>query len=304
MRRFALVSIVLFGLSGLVAAKELQSDVTSRWLGAWVVVSLDTYSDCAGMYTNNRVNGLLVKSTGAQRFGAGELARVDKVDLKRSRLDVLLSLVEPVLVSYEDGPFQLFREASCRVELEVEIPRVEVKDKDAQAIEARLLELLERHANEAAARGSDRYNRRERDAYPADYARTERRHAAWRAEQDNAAVQAHLDTAVDETSRAMQRVQDHPLYLTGFGDGVETARHARLDTCAALLAIDLAAIRAGAAKARPGVEAELADGFGDGQLVALGVELVRRLPSCFVDVPPVETESGGDRDSAQAGHRN
>jgi len=298
MRRLALALSVLIGLSAPIAAKELQSDVTSRWLGAWVVVSLDTYSDCAGTYTNNRVNGPLVRSGGGWKFAAGELARVDKVDLKRSRLDVLLSLVEPVLAPYEDGPFRLYREASCRVELEVELPRSEVKGKDAPAIESRLLELLDRHANEASARASDRYNRRERDPYPTDYARTVRRHAVWRAEQDNAVVQARIDAAVEETAHAVQRVQDDPAYLTGFGDGVEAARHARLDNCAAMLAIDLAAIRATAAQARPGVESELAHGFGDGQLVAFGVELVRRLPECLVSVPS-DDESDRRCDTAQ-----
>jgi len=292
MRRIALALVALFVLPASVAAKELQSDVQSRWLGAWAIVSLDTYSDCSGMYTNNRVNGLLVRSAGAWKFGAGELARVDKVDLKRSRLDVLLSLVEPVLAPYQDGPFTLYREASCRVELEVELPRSEVKGKHGQAIDARLSQLLERHPNEAAARATGPYNGRERDPYPDDYARTVRRHAAWRAEQDNAFVQARIDTAVEETSHAVQRVQDHPAYLAGFGEGVEAARHARLDSCAAMLAIDLAAIRASAAEAKPGVESELADGYGDGQLVVFGVELVRRLPSCFVPVPPEDDGTG------------
>jgi len=297
MGRIALALVVLLVLPASVAAKELQSDVQSRWLGAWAVVELDTYSDCSGMYTNNRVNGMLVRSGGASKFEAGELVRVDKVDLKRSRLDVLLSLVEPVLVPYQDGPFTLYREAACRVELEVELPRSDVKGKQGQAIDARLLELLERHPNEAAARGSDRYNGRERDPYPEDYVRTVRRHAVWRAEQDNADVQARIDSAVEETSHAVQRVQGHPAYLAGFGEGVEAARHARLDSCAAMLALDLAAIRAGAAQAKPGVEAELANGFGDGQLVAFGVELVRRLPACFVPVPP--EDEGTSRSAAR-----
>jgi len=285
MRRIALVLVMLALWPRSVAAKELQTGIQSRWLGAWAVVRLDTYSDCSGMYTNNRVNGVLVRSTGASKFDTGELVRVDKVDLKRSRLDVLLSLVEPVLVAYQDGPFTLYREASCRVELEVELPRVEVKDKQAQAIDARLLELLERHPNEAGARASRLYNDRQRESYPEDYARTVHRHAVWRAEQDNALVQARIDIAVEESSHAVQRVKESSAYLAGFGEGVEAARKTRLDSCASMLALDLAAIRAGAAAAKPGVEAEIRDGFGDGQLVAFGVELVRRLPSCFVPVP-------------------
>lgn len=285
MRGTALALVLLALCPGNVAAKELQTEIQSRWLGAWALARLDTYSDCAGMYTNNRVNGLLVRSGGGTKFEAGELVRVDKVDLKRSRLDVLVSLVEPVLVAYQDGPFTLYREASCRVELEVELPRADVKDKQAPAIDTRLLELLERHPDEAGARDSRLYNGREREPYPENYARTVHRHAVWRAEQDNAAVQARIDTAVEESSHAVQRVKESPAYLTGFGEGVEVARKARLDSCASMLALDLAAIRARAAEAKPGADAELADGYGDGQLVAFGVELVRRLPSCFVPVP-------------------
>ena len=291
MRRIAIALVVLglWPVTG--SARELQTDIQSRWLGAWAVVRLDTYSDCSGMYTNNRVNGLLVRSSGASKFDTGELVRVDKIDLKRSRLDVLLSLVEPMLVAYQDGPFTLYREATCRVELEVELPRSDVKDKQAQSIDARLLELLERHPNEASARASRLCNDREREPYPEDYARTVHRHAVWRAEQDNAVVQARIDVAVEESSHAVQRVTESPAYLAGFGEGVEAARKARLDSCASMLALDLAGIRARAAEAKPGVDAENQDGFGAGQLEAFGVELVRRLPACFVPVPQDEEDA-------------
>ena len=43
-------------------------------------------------------------------FAQGELAKVDKINLKRARIDLYLSLGEPVLASHMDGPFELYDE--------------------------------------------------------------------------------------------------------------------------------------------------------------------------------------------------
>src|SRR5574341_1026729 len=79
-------------------AGGLADSLESRWRGAWVLTSVDTYSDCAGTHTNNRVNGALVQSKGKLRFLPGELAQVQKIDLKRSRVDLLLNLPQPLLL--------------------------------------------------------------------------------------------------------------------------------------------------------------------------------------------------------------
>jgi hypothetical protein len=220
MRFKLIVSVLLFALPALSLASGLERDIKSRWLGAWVVTTVETYSDCSGNYTNNRVNGTLVKSRGSQRFFSGELAKVEKINAKRSRIDVHLTLAEPLLVSYQEGPFTLYREAYCRVELEVVVPREVVRGKNTQHIDESLLLALERYATEDTAMSSARWNGREREPYPQDYDRTLAELELWRAEQTNAAVRAQLDRAREETSRLADRVSSDPDYLAGFGSAI------------------------------------------------------------------------------------
>src|SRR5262245_46020405 len=115
--------VVLAASFSAASAGDLQRELAGRWRGSWVIVEVGVRSDCGGMYTNNRLNGRRVSGSGAFTFEAGELAQIDKVDLHRARLDVLLTLAEPTRVSWQDGPFTLYRQASCRVELQAELPR-------------------------------------------------------------------------------------------------------------------------------------------------------------------------------------
>jgi hypothetical protein len=288
MKRYLPVLAVALALAPSSSAGELQNELKSRWLGAWVIVTTESYSDCSGNYTNNRINVNLVKSSGQVRFQAGELAKLDRVDLKRSRLDLLMTLYEPALIPYVDGPFTLYREAECRIELEVEVPRELVKGKSVEAVEERLFRVVERYATEEEARASDSYNGREIDSYPDDYETTLARHAVWKAEQVNASVQAQIDHALEEAARLADRMDEDPVYLRGFSEGVQLARAIDLDSCPVLLAVDLGQIRRQAARAKAdetGVEAELVRGFEDGKVLVYGLEMLRNLPACFVPVP-------------------
>ena len=87
-------SIVLLALTTQSFASGLEKQLTGQWLGAWVVTTTGVYSDCANLFTNNRVNDRLVKSNGAFRLQTGELAKVQKVNLVRSRLDVPLRPID------------------------------------------------------------------------------------------------------------------------------------------------------------------------------------------------------------------
>jgi hypothetical protein len=298
MKRFAL-SLLAFAVlaSGAAEAGQLQKALKGDWLGAWVVTRTEASSDCGGAYTDNRVNGTLVKSSGAWRFQAGELAKLDKVDLKRSRMDLLLTLQEPFLVPYQDGPFTLYREAWCQVELEIEIPRELVKGKDEDAIEQAMLAVLERYATEDEAIASGDYNGREREDYPDDYETTLARHAVWQAEQVNAAVQDRLDHAVFETARLTDRVDRNPVYLQGFAEGVTAARGVNLEACPNLLSLDLGEIRRQAARAKAreaGLSAEWISGYEDGKVLVYGLEMIRNLPACRVPVPALDEPGEAD----------
>jgi len=172
MKRIAMMIAVVMIFPFSAFASRLEQNLESRWLGAWVVTTVETQSDCNDSFTANRVNGRLVSSRGGHRFEKGELARVERVDAKRSRVDLRLSITEPVLRSYSDGPFTLYEEATCRIEIEVEIPRDMVKAKDASSIDRTLAPLLERFATLEQAERSRRFNGRRRDDYPEDYERT------------------------------------------------------------------------------------------------------------------------------------
>jgi len=299
MHRVIAVSCLSLLLGSAAAAGGLERDVKAGWLGAWVVVRAESYSDCGSYYTNNRINGSLVKSRGAHAFPAGELAKVQKLNVKKQRLDLHLELAEPRLLSYREGPFTLYREASCRIELEVVLDRNEVKGRDLGAIDRRLTSIVERFSSADAARETDTYNEREREDYPDDYEITLARLAVWRAEQTNAGVQAKLDKALERTTRLADRIDPDPEYLVGFAKGVEQARAAELSGCPAMLAVDL-----GDGKRSYRTEEQTAESRGtrEGKQLVQGLELLRRLPGCFVpvpDPPPFDVAGADTGDAAE-----
>ena len=290
-------------------ASELQDELESRWRGAWVVTTAETYSDCAGFYADNRVNGRLVSGRAHMRFRTGELAKVDSIDLKRSRLDLRLTYEEPVLASSQDGPFTLYNETPCKVEMQVELPRDLVKQKDVTGVESLLKPVLERHASEEQARASKAWNKRRREAYPADYEETLARHAVWKAEQTNAAVQAGIDRLIDETSRIPDRISDDPDYLAGFVKGVEAGRAPHPVACSDLMTIASASptvypiaapsTAATASYRKPGTAAPVSTeqeqrrqrGYQDGLRLTVALDAVRRMPGCLVQVPDARPKS-------------
>lgn len=290
MRRPLLLAALLLPAAPVLAG-DLQEAIGARLRGAFAVTSVEVFSDCAGTYTDNRVNGRLVSGRGRMRFKGGELARIDKIDLKRSRLDVSVSLTEPVLMPRRDGPFTLYDEAWCRLELEVELPRNLVSREDVAGIEALLAPILGRFETEDDARRARGYNGREREAYPADYQMTLARHAAWKAEQVNAGVQARLDEATREAGRINASLAGDAEYLQGFGRGVEAARAIRINGCGDLMAVKLAPpTRAGTSYAATGAppKATRADrGHDDGYSLVLTLRLLEGLPACFVPVPEI-----------------
>jgi hypothetical protein len=280
MRRSSLACALLLALAA-PAAADVEDALNARWRGGWVVTAVPLQSDCAGLYTDNDVAGTQVRSRGARRFAPGELARVERIGVKRARLDLFLDLAEPVLEPRRDGPFTLYEEKHCKAQLKVEL-RPEVVRDVARAEEA-VAGLLALHPTPEAAQAAASWNRRRREPYPEDYERTLAEHAAWKAAQTNAAVQAKIDQATEEGTRITDRIRDDPEYLQGFAAGVEDARDEYLtDDCASLLGTTAS----GFADSPPsGHDREWQQGFEDGQRLVYSLELLRRLPRCFVPVP-------------------
>lgn len=274
--------------AALPANADLEDDVERAWVGAWVVARVETSSDCLGAYNNNEVRGRLSSSKGSRRFAEGELSRVDKVNVKSDRVDLYLSVAEPVLVPRADGPFTLYDERSCRVQLMVDVPREAIKGRRRDDVDAQLLEVVERHESEAAARRSRAWNGRERDPYPRDYEETLARHAAWKAEEVNRALAATRMAALDAASQALERVTEDPDYLAGLSAGVDAQRDRSTPSCP-----DLAGARFESGEQRPpsdrrgssASERAFQRGFRDGQLLAWGTRVARAVEGCFVVVP-------------------
>lgn len=144
-------------MTSLVAHADLEDRLNSRWRGAWVIVNGELYSNCDSTYTNNRVSGDLISGNGRVALPTGELAKVRRVDVKRRRVDVFLDLKENVLIEYQEGPFTLYREASCRVELLVDTAG-RTKKLGTGDIEVLFALLLERYARLADAEHSPNWN--------------------------------------------------------------------------------------------------------------------------------------------------
>lgn len=288
MKRILIILIVIAFMPMSAMASKLERGLRSRWLGAWVVMTVETYSNCSGRFTANRVNGRLVSSRGRQRFRRGELARVERIDAKRRRIDIFLSIAEPVLVPYEDGPFTLYNQANCKLELEVEVPRELVKSKDVRSLDRALAPLMKRFSDIDDAQNAGSWNQRERDAYPEGYDRTLAEHAIWQAERQNALVQTRLDDAFNKTAEITSRIGSDEPYLSGFARGVRAARSKDLANCSRLLAVKFKAARpkvSHASNDSSAMSPRMLKGYQDGMHLVYGLEMLRNLPECFVPVP-------------------
>jgi hypothetical protein len=265
------------------SAVQTEELMKTRWLGAWVITDLETWSACGGTYTNNRVNGSFVKSKGQHRFRPGELAKVVKLDGNRQRMDVFLEVYEPILVPYQDGPFTLYRELACKLELEIMVPREAVKNQDIKTLDRALGKVLARYSTETEARQAEAYNGRELDPYPDDYEYTLARHAIWQAEQANARVQSKLDLASETARRLVYGINGDEDYMSGFASGVEKAKSTTYQGCSSLTAASFGQYRPRSGSSDE--ENRRGRGQQDGRNLVLALELMDRLPTCFVPIP-------------------
>ncbi len=281
-------NLLIFGILATVSflgfAGRSDRVLVERWEGAWVITGIEAYSDCGEPYTGNRVTGNLVKGKGRHRFSPGELARVDAVLVKGAKVELRLSVGEAVLVEDREGPFTLHREATCRVGLELEIPKSIRKQRMVEGMEEILGRILERYPSERAARDSASWNRRRREAYPVDYERILAQHAVWKVETLNARVKKRFEGVLEETYRMTERMNPDPDYQAGFFAGVRSARSESFGSCADLMTLDLESTtkKAGKRYEKKGkIKSPSArEGFEDGHLLVYGLKLMRRLPDC------------------------
>lgn len=281
-RRFlVLVALVLSAVMA-PAASELGHRLDRELKGGWAVLDLEVYSSCAGTYSNNEVGAAGVASKAAHRFDAGEMVKIDNVKVKRQRIDLMLSLATPLLVSHADGPFELFDQRLCQVQLIVYVPREKVKNADVDSILNSIREHLELFTSYDEATTSDAWNGREQEPFPDDYEDTLLRHAIWQAEQTNAAVYDGIDRALAAAADAANDLDDDADYLAGFAAGSEKMSDFTLSDCGSLLRASVSTYR----KRAPADQSKRwRDGWDDGQRLIFNVILADRLRRCTVPVP-------------------
>lgn len=279
---FAAIFICLVGVG---RASSLDDQLDRELKGAWAVLEVEVYSNCAGTYNDNTIGAAGVASKAGYRFEPGELVKIDKIKVKRSRVDLLVTLGTPIRVSHTDGPFELYDRAECRAQLIFELPREQVKAADALAILTRIRESVTPYPSFDAARSSDSWNGRETEPLPADYDITLQRHAAWKAEQTNAAVEEGIHRALGKASRLAEGMSSDSDYLEGFGAGAEKMSDFSVVSCSSLLNASFSVYRSRAPKDHT---SRWRDGFDDGQELVFNVLLAKRLGACRVSVPPVD----------------
>lgn len=267
------------------AASELEDLLRSAWVGRWVVLETGAFSDCRGAYTNNRMRGREPVSRGDHRFASGELARVDNLHLQRQRIDLLVELAEPLRVSFRDGPFELYEQLECRVELQIPVPRRMVRQRQREGLEGALDDLLERHERVEAARRSALYNGRRVEPLPAGYEETLAAYHAWKEAQLVLALRARLEEALDRAAAIAARAPSTLPYAQGLVLGVREASsdHRLSGTgCAELVGLELSPDRRAAPAELADDDAEeWEDGYREGQLLAFEIELARQIERCL-----------------------
>lgn len=264
------------------SASDLGDRLDRELKGGWAVIELEVYSACGGTYSDNEVGAAGVASKARHRFAEGELVKIDNVKVKRQRVDLLLTLDAPLRVSRAEGPFELFDQRSCRVQLMIYVPRELVKNEDLEGLLTEVKNHVTLYSSRDEAEMSDGWNGRETEPMPDDYEETLHRHAVWKAEQTNAAVRDGIDRSLSEAAEAVEDLDDDADYMAGFGEGAEKMGEFSVTSCDSLLSVSFTSYR----KSAPADQSKSwKDGWNDGQKVVFHVLLADRLRSCLVPVP-------------------
>ena len=265
-------------------ASELGDRLDRRLKGGWAVVEVEVYSACGGTYSDNEIGAAGVASKAPNRFDAGELVKIDNVKVKRQRVDLMLTLDAPMRVSRMDGPFELFEQRTCRVQLIVFVPRDMVKNAGLEGLLSEVENSLTVFPSRDEALASTNWNGREMEPLPEGYELTLQRHAVWRAEQTNTAVQDGIDHALSEAAEVTDDIDDDADYLAGFAAGAGEMADFSLTDCESLLRASFTTHRA----SPPGTQTRsYREGWDDGQKLVFHVMVADRLRSCLVPVPVI-----------------
>jgi len=300
LKRHSLAALVLVLVATALPADAgaFEDQVRARWRGAWVLTDIETYSTCDGKYFNNDVSGQFVAARAGRKFQPGELAKVDQLQVRRKKIELMITVATSTLLPYQDGPFTLYSERTCQIELEVAIPREMLKTKDVEDVDRILAQVAQRFTTEDDAVATSDWNGREADEYPQDYQETVARHAVWRAEETNRHIDAQIDKSLVVANELAREIDGTPAYLAGLAAGSRQMREWRERDCNRLIGSTAVTFRF-SAPAEYSDNSSWCAGYYDGQALVYHLAVVSRLPACYVDVPDLP----GDFADASYGQR-
>ena len=268
----ALITMATCGAAG-TARADVESELRADLVGRFALTRSALRSECTDHYTDNQVVGGRISGSTGETFAAGEMVKVDNVKIGAfSGLDVNLSLVEPYRLSWREGPFDVYDQRRCRVQLHFDVPREVRKDraKARGAIEA----VVAVFADEMAARGDAAWNRRKVEPYPANWEAKKREWEAWKRSQTNVRVREKTEEVLEQADRVLEYMPGDAKYLASFGAGAR-ARSDSWSSCESMLEATFYSTGGG--------DGEDSRGWADGQLVAWATELAHELADCYID---------------------
>lgn len=260
------------------ARPAAEGRLLAAWVGRQVVLRTVVLSNCDERYTDNRMRGGLPSSAGAHRFAPGEAGRIDNLTLQRARIDLLVTLIEPLRVELRDGPFRLFEQVGCRVELEIPAPRDAVRQGDTDRLDGLIRGVLEGQAD------SPLWNRRRVEPLPDDHEERLAAYRAWKEEQLYLALRDRLAEALERAAEIAARADRGVAYARGLVLGAREFDPERLFSTACG---ELPGARFASNWRQPPEELEgqdkreWKDGFEDGRRLRFELVLARRLERCL-----------------------
>jgi hypothetical protein len=266
-------------------ASEFEDRLNQRYRGAWGVLAVEVASGCSGLYSDNEVGEIGVASRAEHRFAPGELVRIDKVNTKRRRVDLLLTLDVPLRTPRQEGPFELFDDHVCQVQLMVPFEREHIKEGDDEVVSSRIAELLTIYPTREEAVASAAWNGRQPPPLPEDYDETLRQYSVWKADEVNTAVARQTARALEAAALAATSLRGNSEFLEGFGAGARAMSSFSTFDCAALLDSSIAYRRTSAPTDK---SSSWRDGWDAGQRLILNVLVADRLQSCTMPVPTLD----------------
>jgi hypothetical protein len=285
----AALVLALVATAAPVAAGAFEDQVRARWRGAWVLTDIESYSTCNGKYFNNDVSGQFVAARAGRKFEPGELAKVDQLQVRRKKIELMITVATSTLLPYQDGPFTLYAERTCQIELEVAIPREMLKTKDVEDVDRILDRVAQRFSTEDEAIATSSWNGREADEYPQDYQETVARHAVWRAEETNRHIDSQIEKSLVVANELAREIDGSPGYLAGLAAGSRQMREWRERDCNRLVGSTAVTFRFSAPDEYRDNSSWCA-GYYDGQALVYHLAIVSRLPACYVDVPELPAD--------------